>query len=63
MLQQSHQNGSNTLPTDSIWQGVQTNIQYKKTTPQGDSDYREVRDEIQNALLGGSIDTPIELKP
>lgn len=35
MLQQSHQNGSNTLPTDSIWQGVQTNIQYKKTTPQG----------------------------
>ncbi len=38
-------------------------LAFEKTTPQGDSDYREVRDEIQNALLGGSIDTPIELKP
>lgn len=38
-------------------------LAFEKTTPQGDSDYREVRDEIQNALLGGSIDNPIELKP
>lgn len=35
MLQQAHEQGANTLPTDSIWQGIQTNIHYKKISAYG----------------------------
>lgn len=35
MLQQAHTAGSNTLPTDTIWNGNLTDIQYQKVSPQG----------------------------
>lgn len=35
MLQQAYVANSNTLPTDTIWNGILTDIQYKKVAPQG----------------------------
>ena len=35
MLQQAHITSNNTLPTDIIWNGTLTDIQYKKVAPQG----------------------------
>lgn len=35
MLQQAHQEETKRLPTDSIWQGTQTNIQYKQVSADG----------------------------
>ena len=35
MLQQAHTAGSNTLPTDTIWNGNLTDIQYQKVSPKG----------------------------
>lgn len=35
MLQQAHKDETNTLPTDSIWSGTQTNIQYKQVSADG----------------------------
>lgn len=38
-------------------------LAFEKNTPQGDEDYKEVREEIRSAIKSGSIDSPIELEP
>ena len=38
-------------------------LAFEKGTPAGDSDYHLVSDEIKNAIIGGSFEIPVELKP
>ncbi len=38
-------------------------LAFEKQGPFGDADYKTVREEIQSYVKGGSIETPVELKP
>ena len=38
-------------------------IAFERDTDTGHADLQEVRDNIATSISGGSIDTPIELKP
>ena len=38
-------------------------LAFEKDTPDGERDYREVRENIEGYVQGGSIETPITLEP
>ena len=38
-------------------------LAFEKDTPDGERDYREVRENIEGYVQGGSIETPIQLEP